>query len=219
MNNKSINTILFDLDGTLLDTNELILQSFEHTFRRHVPEQTYSREDLLQFMGPPLQDSFQRVRPDELDEMVTTYRSFNLENHDALVQAFDGVYETIRILHEQGYKLAIVSTKIKATVEKGLRLTGLDEFFPVIIGLDQVEHAKPHPEPVQKALELLGSNPEEAVMVGDNSHDILSGQRASTLTAGVSWSLKGEAFLRDLKPDVILHTMGDLLTFLEEKNR
>lgn len=211
---KRITTLLFDLDGTLIDTNELIISSFIHTLNHYYPDQ-YKREDVLPFMGPPLADTFMKIDSERVDEMIERYRKYNLENHDLLVKEFDGVYETIQALHEQGYKMAIVSTKIRDTVIKGLRLTKLDKFFDVVVGLDDVKHAKPDPEPLQKALQQLGSTPDEALMIGDNSHDILGGKNAGTKTAGVAWSAKGKEYLVQFEPDYILEHIQDLFDILQ----
>ena len=90
----------------------------------------------------------------------------------------------------------------------------MDQFFDVIITLDEVERAKPDPEPLEKALAALGSTPSEAMMIGDNHHDILGGQNAGTYTCGVSWSLKGRAYLEEYHPDYMLDHMSDLLDIL-----
>ncbi|WP_046174374.1 pyrophosphatase PpaX [Domibacillus indicus] len=212
MNN--ITTLLFDLDGTLINTNDLIVESFLHTLNHYFPGQ-YEREDVYPFMGPPLIDTFEALDKERTEEMVAHYRAFNLEKHDSLVTEFEGVYETIRTLHENGFKMAIVSTKIRETIIKGLNLANLDPFFDVIVGLDDVENAKPHPEPVQKALAALNASPEEAMMIGDNYHDIEGGQNAGVKTAGVAWSLKGRDFLNTFNPDYMLESMADLLDILQ----
>ncbi|WP_461610958.1 pyrophosphatase PpaX [Cytobacillus kochii] len=213
-----IDTILFDLDGTLIDTNELIISSFLHTLNHYYPD-SYQRQDVLPFMGPTLVETFTSIDRDRADEMVHMYRTFNKENHDVLVKEFSGVYETVRTLKESGYKLGIVTTKMLDVVEKGLRLTKLDEFFEVIVALDHVEKPKPDAEPVLKALSLLDSEPQEAIMIGDNHHDIIGGRNAGTVTAGVAWSSKGRNHLLQFDPDYMLETMPDLLTILEELNR
>lgn len=213
-----IDTILFDLDGTLIDTNELIISSFLHTLNHYYPD-SYQRQDVLPFMGPTLVETFTSIDRDRADEMVHMYRTFNKENHDVLVKEFSGVYETVRTLKESGFKLGIVTTKMLDVVEKGLRLTKLDEFFEVIVALDHVEKPKPDAEPVLKALSLLDSEPQEAIMIGDNHHDIIGGRNAGTVTAGVAWSSKGRDHLLQFDPDYMLETMPDLLTILEELNR
>ncbi|MCM3162183.1 pyrophosphatase PpaX [Metabacillus litoralis] len=205
-----INTLLFDLDGTLINTNELIIESFLHTLHSYYPDQ-FKREDVLPFIGPTLYDTFNSINPEKVEEMVKVYRKFNHEQHDVLVKEYETVFETVKTLKEKGFKLGIVTTKIRATVNMGLTLTKLDQFFDVVVTLDDVENAKPHPEPVLKALEQLGSKPEETIMVGDNHHDVEAGKNAGTKTAGVAWSIKGRDYISSHNPDYLLETMSDLL--------
>jgi pyrophosphatase PpaX len=106
---------------------------------------------------------------------------------------------------------------MRNTVEMGLRLVGLDKFFQTVVTLDDVENAKPDPEPVQKALARLDSTPERAIMVGDSKYDILAGQNAGTKTAGVSWTIRGSEYLQQFNPDYMLNEMTDLLDVLGER--
>lgn len=207
---RKITTILFDFDGTLLDTNELIIQTFEQVLNKHVPGR-YTRETILPFLGPTLKETFTLVDPSNAEQMMSEYRAWNLENHDRLVQEFDGVSDTLRKLKAQGFKLAIVSTKRNAMVHKGIEQLEVGNIFDVVIGLDDVKNAKPDPEPLLLALEKLGSSPEEAVMVGDNSHDIVGGHNAGVRTVAVAWSAKGETFLQQFKPDYMLQHISELL--------
>lgn len=216
--NKQVNTVLFDLDGTLIDTNELIISSFLHTLGNYYPDR-FKREDVIPFLGPTLKETFESIDAEKVDEMIAVYRKFNLSQHDLLVKEFDGVFQTIQQLKEAGFKIGIVTTKVLMVVEKGLKLTKLDSFFDVIVALDHVEKPKPDPEPILKAMELLGSKPEETIMVGDNSHDILGGKNAGTKTAGVAWSVKGKEFLLGFNPDYILDNMTDLLDILEVEKK
>jgi pyrophosphatase PpaX len=213
----TIRTILFDLDGTLIDTNELIIQSFLHTLEKYYPGK-YKREDVLPFIGPPLYETFHALDPSRVQEMIDTYRAFNHAHHDALIREFETVYETIETLHQNGFRLGVVTTKIHQTAVMGLKKTRLEPFFDCVIGLDDVEHAKPDPEPIYKALDLLQSTPDEALMVGDNYHDILAGKRAGTKTAGVAWTIKGREYLEQYEPDFMLEKMSDLLTIVGVEN-
>lgn len=211
-----INTVLFDLDGTLIDTNELIITTYLHTLEKFFPGQ-YGREDVLPFMGPTLHEVFGNMDPERVEEMVHEYRTYNIANHDALVKEFEGVFETVQTLYEKGYKLAIVTTKREDVALKGLRLMNLDRFFPVVVAYDHVNKVKPDPEPIMLALEQLGSKPEEAMMVGDNFHDVLAGKNAGTQTAGVAWTIKGRDYIAKYEPDYILENMTDLLTIFGEE--
>lgn len=209
-----INTVLFDLDGTLIDTNELIISSFLHTLGSYYPNR-YNREDVLPFLGPTLTETFSAINPEKVDEMIAAYREFNIRNHDLLVKEFAGVYETVRTLKNSGVKIGIVTTKVLKVVEMGLKRAKLDPFFDVIVALDHVENTKPDPEPINKALALLGSKPEETIMVGDNYHDIIGGKNAGTQTAAVAWSMKGKDYLMGFSPDYMLENMTDLLEILK----
>ncbi|MGE7603998.1 pyrophosphatase PpaX [Peribacillus sp. NPDC097675] len=212
--NSKITTLLFDLDGTLINTNELIIGSFTETLNHYCPGQ-FKREDIIPFIGPTLVDTFTSIDPDRADDMIARYREHNWKNHDTLVTQFDGVFETVQTLKRSGYKLAVVTTKKRDIVEKGLRLCKLDQFFDVVVTLDEVKHAKPDPEPLLKALKQLHSVPEEAIMIGDSHHDILGGKNTGTKTAGVAWSIKGREFLEGFHPDYMLDNMSDLLDIIE----
>lgn len=205
-----LNTVLFDLDGTLVNTNELIIQSFLHTFDQFCPGR-FRREDVIPFLGPPLRETFESINKDQVEEMMKCYREFNMAKHDEYVKEFDGVYDTVKKLYDSGVKMGIVTTKLRPAVEKGLKLSRLAPFFDVVVTLDDVKNAKPDPEPLFKALDQLGGKPEEAIMVGDNHHDIIGGKNAGTKTAAVAWSIKGEQFLRQFEPDYMLQEMEELL--------
>ncbi|MCG7345562.1 pyrophosphatase PpaX [Sporosarcina sp. ACRSL] len=206
-----ITTLLFDFDGTLLDTNELIIQTFQTVLNAHYPGK-YEREDILPFLGPTLRETFESIDPDKADELIDEYRTWNFANHDAFATEFDGVSETLQQLKNAGFKMAIVSTKRNEMIMKGLQLMPVGNLFDTIVGLDDVTHAKPHPEPLLLAMERLKSTPEETLMIGDNLHDIVGGKNAGVRTAGVAWSAKGEKFIQELEPDFVLQHISDLLS-------
>lgn len=205
----SIETILFDLDGTLIDTNELIHQSFEHTFNYY--GYSFTREEILQFNGPPLIKTFTDINPDLAEEMIATYRKHNLEHHNDYVKLFPNVKETLKEMHRNGIRMGIVSAKMRPGVELGLEVTGIRSFFDTIVSIDDVQNPKPHPEPVLKGIKGLEANIERVLMVGDNYHDIESGKNAGVKTAGVTWSLKGKEYLQKFNPTYMLEDMRDLL--------
>lgn len=213
--NKEINTLLFDFDGTLLDTNELIVQTFLTVLGEHFPGE-YGREDVLHFIGPSLEQTFTNIAPDKVNELSDQYRRLNRTLHDDLVSEYDGVTETLRMLKSRGLKMAIVSTKREETILHGLRLMGVDDVFDVLVALDHVQNPKPHPEPLELALRLLEADREDALMIGDNSHDIEGGKNAGVRTAGVSWTAKGEEFLASFQPDFMLQHISDLLELTKE---
>jgi len=216
---RAYDTVLFDLDGTILDTNELIIISFLHALKDYT-EEGFSRDHIIPFMGAPLVEQMKRFSGlEEVDHLVDAYREINLRLHDEYVQLFDQVEEVLAKLHESGIKLGVVTTKMRLTTDKGLAFTNIAKYMGAVITIDDVEHAKPHAEPVQKALEGLGADPARTLMVGDSTVDIQSGLNAGVKTVGVAWSLKGEQVLRNVGADYIIHSMRDLYDIVGLESR
>lgn len=204
------NTFLFDLDGTILDTNELILQSFQYTLDRFYPGK-YRREDILLHMGKPLLEQMQIFGPERAEEMVRVYREHNLKMHDKLIREFPHVSETLHTLYKMGMKLGVVTTKQRLTAMMGLRFFGLEKLFSAIITMEDVRHHKPHPEPVLSAMERLHAEKERTLMVGDSPVDLDAAHAAGVDAAAVAWSLKPIEILQKSKPELILHDIRELL--------
>ncbi|MGD2199530.1 pyrophosphatase PpaX [Lysinibacillus fusiformis] len=211
----AVKALLFDFDGTLLNTNELIIQTFMHVLNERFPGQ-FSPKDCLKFIGPSLKQTFNDIAPGEEEDLIAKYRAWNLEHHDELVSQYPDVVSTLEQLKAQGILLAIVSTKRNDTIDRGLSILGATHLFDVRIGTDNVKNVKPDPEPVLLALERLGVDKDDAIMIGDNSHDIEAGHRAGVRAAGVAWAIKGEAYLQQYQPEYILHHMTDLLDIVKE---
>lgn len=210
MTKQPITTLLFDFDGTLLDTNELIIQTFLSVLGKRYPGR-FAREDVLHFLGPSLKETFDGIDETLSEELITEYRAWNLEMHDQMAVEFEGVSETLRLLKARGIKMAIVSTKRQGMIQRGLKLMDIEDIFDVIIGIDDVGNVKPDPEPILLALERLDASKDKALMIGDNSHDIEGGHNAGVRTAGVAWTAKGEAFLATFKPTYMLQHISELL--------
>jgi pyrophosphatase PpaX len=209
---KKITTVLFDLDGTIIDTNELIIQSFFHALRGVAPE-GLTREHIIPYMGQTLKSQLQHFSGQENVEALTqAYREYNHLWHDEMVSLFPGVADVVPKLRNEGIRLGIVTTKMRATTIRALELLGLFDSMETIVSLDDVENAKPHPEPVAKAIQALGANPEETLMVGDSSVDMESAIAAGAVPVGVAWSLKGEEKLFEAGAVHLLREMNELLT-------
>lgn len=211
----SLRTILFDLDGTLIDTNELIIASFAHTFKQF--GLAFTKEEMVEFNGPPLVDTFRSVVPGSVEEMVDTYRKHNKEHHDEYVRIFPHVKETLEELQAKGVRIAVVTSKMHEVAKHGIEFTEIDPYIEHLVALDDVKHAKPHPESVIKAMDLIDADPATTLMVGDNYHDIVAGQNAGIRTAGVAWSHKGRDFLAEYEPTYMLEDMRDLLELIKRK--
>lgn len=208
--------VLFDLDGTLLDSVRLILDSYHHTLANHgLPARTDAH--WLAGLGTPLRVQFREWGddPEQIEAMVLTYREYNLTHHDRQVSPYPGVVEMVRAVRTRGHRTALVTSKNREGASRGLRVIGLDDTMEVIVGADDVVNPKPHPEPVHRALEALGVAPAEAVFVGDSLHDMHSGRAAGTATAAVLWGPFDRAHLEPSTPDHWLAEPGDLLRLLE----
>ncbi|MDQ6422771.1 pyrophosphatase PpaX [Paenibacillus sp. LHD-117] len=210
---NDIRTMLFDLDGTILDTNELIIRSFLESLKGSVPE-GFSREHIIPSMGQPLADQMKLFSGlDDVQHLVDAYREINLRLHDELVKPFDFVKEVLEKLKANGVKLGVVTTKMRLTTERGLKFVAIHEYMDAIITIDDVVNAKPHPEPVIKAMELLGADPATTIMVGDSTVDMKSAAAAGTVPVGVAWSLKGGQILRDAGAEYVIDDMRELYAF------
>ena len=213
-----LTTFLFDLDGTIIDSIELILRSYRHTMALHRSDEPMPPDDMwIQGLGTPLWAQFGQITDDkeEIERMVQTYRTYNLTHHDALVKPYEGVVYEIRRMKEAGKRLGVVTSKLRDGAMRGLRVSALDDVFDIVIGCDDVTNSKPHPEPVLKAVDKLGVKKGETTFVGDSRHDMESGRAAGVTTAAVLWGPFDRAHLEDLSPDYWLEKPADLRQLYE----
>jgi len=205
-------TYLFDLDGTLIDSEELIMSSFRHTMRTHLGTVPPDAEWRAGF-GTPLRPQLARYArdPDEVAAMTSTYRQHNWAHHDRLVTPFAGVREVVAELVERGVSLAIVTSKNRAAAEHGLRHCGLDQFFQVLVSSDDVTEHKPQPAPVIEAVARLDTSVEETVFIGDAPVDCLAGRAAGVTTAVALWGPFSRAALEPHGPDHWLAEPSEIL--------
>jgi pyrophosphatase PpaX len=206
-------TYLFDLDGTLIDSIELIMSSYRHTMAVHVGE-VPSDDVWLEGLGTPLWTQFRKFTDDdaEIDRMVATYRTHNLAHHDGMVEEYEGVRTLVDTLSTADVGLAIVTSKKREGALRGLGLMGLRSAFPVVISADDVQRHKPHPEPVHLALERLGAAGTTALFVGDSPHDIAAGAAAGVATAAALWGPFPRAWIEPHDPTHWVDHPLDLLT-------
>lgn len=212
-----IRTVLFDLDGTLIDSKELILSSYRHTMRRHRGESPPDSE-WLATMGTPLLSQLRAFARDEREarEMMATYVEHNHRLHDRMVRPYAGIRQALSRLSEGGFRLGIVTSKRREGTEMGLRACGLREsWFSVIVTADDVTRHKPDPDPVLAALEGLGmERAGEAVYVGDSVHDMRAGRAAGVRTAAALWGPYSREELSPASPDVWLEEVEELTELL-----
>ncbi len=205
-------TVLFDLDGTLIDSIELILESYRHTMRVHRGD-AMSDALWLEGLGTPLRVQFRSFTDDpaEIEAMIATYREWNLANHDAMVRAYPGALDTVKGLKRAGARLGIVTSKNDRGLARGLSLCGFDGLFDSLVTCDTLPESKPDPAPVHACLRQLGTEPREALFVGDSPHDIAAGRSAGTHTAACLWGPFERSRIEQERPTWWLDSFDDLV--------
>jgi pyrophosphatase PpaX len=213
-----LRTVLFDLDGTLIDSVRLILDSYHHTLAAHgLPAR--SDEEWLEGVGTPLTAQFGALRDTAgiLDALIATYREYNLRHHDRMVTVYPGVVDVVRELKQDGIATGLVTSKNRSGALRGLTLAQLESLMDVLVCADEVENPKPHPEPVEKAVRLLGADSATTVYVGDSIHDMRSGRAAGVRTTAVLWGPFGRTHLEGARPDYWLERPADLLGLVRRR--
>ena len=215
-----IKAALFDFDGTLVDTTELIYHSMRHA-AREVMGLEPPREVLMANVGQPLPRQMELLvenvadgRPDRdrlADRLLEVYTRDNLANHDTLIRQFPGVTQALSRLRDEGVKIAVVTSKRRPSVEMAIEsFPELGRITDYFVTMEDTEEHKPHPAPLLKGLELLGGvPPEEAVYVGDSPHDVAAAHAAAGIVCvAVSWGAFSEETLRAAKPDHLVPDVG-----------
>ena len=210
-----MDTILFDNDGTLIDSKYLIDRSFIHTFEKFRPGYELSDEELDSFFGPTLYETFSKYGKDEEEtqEMIKYYREFNEHYHDELAKPFDGAKDLLKRLHKLGYKIGVVSSKKNALLVHGLEVFGLAQYVDVVIGADDVKVHKPAPDALLLAKEKL--NGKNVMYVGDTMSDIQAAKNANMTSVGCIY-IKHPEIMLEAKPDHVIANLGELLKILGE---
>lgn len=206
--------VLFDLDGTLLDSIELILSSMRYAFAKHERE-CPSDDEWSAGIGIPLFTMFGRYARDDADRkmLIAAYREHQFANHDRLIRCYDGVVDLVKSLHERGHDLAIVTSKNEYLAMRGLVHVGLARYIDTIVGTEASTRHKPDPEPVRVALQRLDCPPNQAIFVGDSVHDMEAGNAAGVPTAAALWGAFGrESF--GSAPKYWLESVGGLADLL-----
>ena len=212
-----VKAILFDNDGTLVDTYDIILASMRHSTRevlgRIIPD-----EELLRKVGQPLAVQMCDFTDDPAlqQEILRVYREHNHAIHDQAVKAFPGVREGLAQLAECGLALGVVTSKMHALAWRGLQITDLAPYLSCCIGADDCAHFKPEAEPVLRGAQALGFSPDECLYVGDAPFDIQAGKAAGALTGAALWGMFSARQLRAESPDFEYDTFADLVAHAQK---
>ena len=197
--NMPVKAVLFDLDGTLIDTEELLLVSMRYATRtvlgRKIPD-----EKLMSLVGQPLRTQMEDLDPGHVEELIDTYRDYCMDIHDEMTREFPGVGEMLHDLGALGVRMGVVTSKMHNFAMQGLNLFGYGACFDVVVGPDDCEGHKPDPEPVIFAAGRLGLPTGECLYVGDSPFDIEAGNRAGCRTIDVLWGMFPKDVLRAQHP-------------------
>lgn len=214
---KAYDTILFDFDGTVMNTNEVILRSWQHTFQT-IENRQEDEAKIIETFGEPLEVTMRKFFPDmPVDETVEIYRSYHRDNFGDLITVFPGMKELLAEVKRRGYKTGLVTSRLLHTTKQGLEKYELEEYFDVVVTADDTKKHKPDPEPINIALAKLHSAPETSIMLGDTMFDLLCAKNAGAASVLVSWSLAlqaGDDF-GEAAPDHIIEKAEDLLELLQ----
>ena len=203
--------VLFDLDGTVVDSGPIILASRRHA-TREVLGTEHSDEELMQAVGGPgLEAQLGHFGPDDVDELVRVYRAHNEPLHETL-EAFAGMEDVLGRLHAEGRRLGVVTAKRRSTVELAFARVPIAHLFETVVGGDETEKHKPDPEPLLLAAERMGVDPASAAYVGDSPFDISAAKAAGMYAVAVTWGrIHDRARLEREEPDAIADSAEELL--------
>jgi len=204
--------VLFDLDGTLIDSLALIVRTYRRVFEElKLP---WEDGDVLKMIGLPLKDIARHYAGKLAGHFEEVYQFYYHREHDLYTSLFPGTLSLLDQLKEKGILLGIVTSKGKPGAWRGINFTGLKPYMDIVVTAHDVTRPKPDPEPLLKALNYLGVEAARSILVGDSSYDILTGKNAGSRTLGVTWGLGSQDELAQLKPDGLLHRWDDLLNYL-----
>ena len=214
-----IDTVIFDFDGTIMDTNDVIIGSWQHVYRTLRGEEG-DLEYILSTFGEPLEYSMEKSFPEvSVEESVKIYRDWHRERFVDMIKLFPGITEMLQEVKARGYKTAIASSRLRFTLNQGLEKYDLGQYFDTVVAVEDAENGKPAPDIVLNTLERLDSKPETSIMVGDSRLDILCAHNAGVPCVLVGWSatLAGktkEDFAPGEAPDFMIHKPADLLDII-----
>jgi pyrophosphatase PpaX len=192
-------TILFDLDGTLADTELVLIQTMIFFIQQYRPDLKVSLHELMQASGPPLQATLLHYFPDQDNQALTeAFAAKAREFYPTFAKPFSGAQDLISSLKKNHIAVGVVTSKLKRNALLTLDVIGMKDMFPVMITLDDIQHPKPHPEAVLLAMKRLDAKPESTLFIGDTLYDYHAGKSAGVDTGLVTWSMK--KFSSDIKP-------------------
>ncbi len=215
----TLSCVVFDVDGTLTRTNDLIFASFNHVAARHLGR-TFSPPEIVALFGPPEEGALLKVfGPDHLDVVMQELLEFYAANHAAMASLHRGMDDLLRFLRGEGVGLAVFTGKGRQTTSITLDALNIDQYFDLIVTGNDVVHHKPHPEGIFRILDHFGVGPRETLMIGDSLSDINASHAAGVPVASVGWDTYDRARVREANPDCFFETVKDLTAWFRHQFR
>lgn len=213
-----IKVVVFDFDGTIMDTNEIIKESLNEVAVKY-KGQPLSDEDFDPILGRALHEQVAMINPNkaELEAMVEDYRSYYRTHQKEKVHLFKGIKECLDAIKALNIPCAIFTNKGRHGLDQGLNDFDLNQYFQLTISAYDIEHPKPHPEGLNLIAEHFNVQSESLLMIGDSAHDIEAGKAAGAKTALVSWTIINQSKLKALNPDVYIGQPMDLLDYIKSQ--
>jgi pyrophosphatase PpaX len=206
--------VLFDLDGTVIDSGAIILASMRHAAKEVLGVEPSEEELMAAVGGPGLEAQMRALAPDRVEELVVTYRAHNEPLHDELV-CCAGVDDVLVRLKDEGRRLGIVSAKRRATIQLAFAQLPIEHLFDVVVGGDETTRHKPQPQPLLLAAERLAADPADCAYVGDSPFDIRAAKAAAMRAVAVTWGgIHPRERLEREEPDAIVDTAEELFDVL-----
>ena len=206
-----IKCVLFDLDGTLIQTTGIIIDTFKVTFKKYFPQLTLTEDDYTNMLGQTLFTTFgyYTSSKEEVDEIVSFYRTYSNDMIEEGLLTYPGANEVLSFLKKKKIKVGVVTSKMRKVASHHLEITGLKDYIDGIIGYEDVVEHKPSPEPIEKALDLLGAKKTSTVYVGDHENDIIAAKKAGIFTCAVTYSHRLKEML-SYQPDYVIDELKNI---------
>nr|WP_312577520.1 HAD-IA family hydrolase [Sedimentibacter sp.] len=204
-----ITTVIFDFDGTLADTNQIIINSFKHTYDAFGMK--CDVEHILSTFGEPLMTTMNRdFSEHKIEDVLKCYRDYQINRFNDEVCLYDTVIETLKYLKEKNIKIAVVTSRMRQSTIDALKKFNIDSYFDVVVSADDTVNHKPHKEPLIKAINELNSSPSETYYIGDSKFDMECAINAKAIPVLVGWQKNSDELVKKYNIKYVLNRMWDL---------
>ncbi|MFA3783034.1 HAD family hydrolase [Melioribacteraceae bacterium 4301-Me] len=212
---RNFDAFIFDIDGTLTSTNELIFASFNHVAEKYLNKK-FTNEEIISLFGPSEEVILKSWMKDYFEEAKKDYYNFYSSKHSEMVDVYPGIIEVIRLIKSKGLPLAIFTGKGKKTTEITLKFIEVDQYFDMIITSDDVKEHKPSPEGINKFIDHFNLQRSRVLMIGDSPADILASKKAGIKIASVVWDSYAKDEVLSMDSDYIFYTVDELKEFVKK---